>query len=99
MTIYGARVADGSDRARRKKDDPLRVYEGKVAASDGAVYAWFREPSGSGRSRLEIRINQDSFSELAQAMMRADPTAAIKAFGAAMQTVEIAERAPEASAA
>jgi hypothetical protein len=36
-----------------------------------------------------IEVDSDSFEEVAQAMMRASPSAAIKAFGAAMQAVEL----------
>jgi hypothetical protein len=43
----------------------------------------------SGGSRFNGSIRQDQFAELAKEMVLANPEAAIKAFGAAMQTVEI----------
>ncbi|MDW6020647.1 hypothetical protein SAZ10_02600 [Mesorhizobium sp. BAC0120] len=63
------------------------------------VYLWefggkstcmsFSIPSkGGGDTIIELQIESDSFAELAAAMMKADPKAATKAFGAALQLVE-----------
>jgi hypothetical protein len=52
----------------------LRVERGMVAIR------FSPEPS-----RFVVLISSDSFKDIAQAMMRADRGAAIKAFGAAMQ--------------
>ena len=49
--------------------------------------------------RFLIAIEPAAFTEVAHAMVKADPQAAIRAFGAAMQTVDITEieKAPAAA--
>ena len=42
--------------------------------------------------RFFIPIESEAFASLALEMMQADPAAAIKAFGAAMQTVEVVKQ-------
>lgn len=42
-------------------------------------------PDGEKDSRYFVTFTPNDFGELAAAMMKADPTAAIKAFGSAMQ--------------
>jgi len=41
------------------------------------------------QSSYDVVIGLNEFRELAELMMKADPQAAIRAFGAAMQTAEI----------
>ena len=45
----------------------------------------FVEPRGTGDRRYEIEIERAAFRNLAEAMIRTDREAALKAFGAALQ--------------
>lgn len=45
----------------------------------------FTEPRGYGKRCFNIEVGWDEFKNLAEAMIRTDRTAAIKAFGAALQ--------------
>src|SRR5437762_8362370 len=47
-------------------------------------------PTGRNHSNFRAVINPKQFEELARIMMEADPRAAIRAFGAAMQGAEVA---------
>jgi hypothetical protein len=46
-------------------------------------------PDGERRSTFEAYIVPDDFAELAKLMLKADPQAAIRAFGAALQDVSV----------
>jgi hypothetical protein len=56
-------------------------------------------PDGERGNVFRVTIGRDEFKELASAMMSADPTAAIKAFGAAMQEAPEIQKAPQRAAA
>jgi hypothetical protein len=66
----------------------------------GAVWIAFRtNPDGLRRQCYNVSISGNEFTELAQLMMKANPTAAIKAFGAAMQETPDIPAAHTAAAA
>lgn len=46
----------------------------------------FQEPRGKGARGYDVEIQRNSFKDLAEAMIRTDREAAIKAFGAALQS-------------
>ncbi len=64
---------------------------------DAALEPWNRcvlikfttNPDGQRGNAFRVTIGREEFRELAAVMMSADPTAAIRAFGAAMQEAEI----------
>lgn len=87
-------------KASRKDNKGYRPYaeklgiieaspEGKSRLSKaGAVGVDFRLFAGRGSSAMCVVVDADSFDELAGSMIDANPDAAIRAFGAALQTQE-----------
>jgi hypothetical protein len=55
----------------------------------GLTLAFSLPQGGKKQTRYEIPILDRDFGELADIMMKADPQAAIRAFGKAMQNVQI----------
>ncbi len=88
--------------------EPYRDHSYSAEVSfDGQLRVW-REPSygyleigfstdGQRRNTFSAPIDPKQFEELARLMVEADPQAAIRAFGAAMQDVEIQKRETDAS--
>jgi hypothetical protein len=65
---------------------PLTVLNtGRPYAIRNLVILTHMEPRGFGESRHTITIDTESFPALAQMMMHANPEAAMKAFGSALQ--------------
>ena len=54
----------------------------------GAVSMRFGILAGKGSSRYEFQVRADSFDELASKMIEANPDAAIRAFGAALERLD-----------
>jgi hypothetical protein len=83
MVAIRAPLSGSGDWKTRKK------YPVYVAGTvDGWVEFGFRtNPNGEKQSTFDVRIGRESFAELAQAMMNANPHEAIKAFGLAMQQI------------
>lgn len=67
------------------------TYEGGIAATSGPLgwrglrLAFVTNPDGQRRSLFSSHISSESFQELAQVMMKANPQAAIRAFGSAIK--------------
>lgn len=59
--------------------------------SEGHIEMRFGTGGEERQSSYYAPIGEGRFAELAQAMIKANPQAAIRAFGAAMQSVEIAK--------
>lgn len=59
--------------------------DGRIAVIGRTVRVNFTEAWKGRDSVVHVCFHADSFGDLAQAMMRANPGAAIKAFGAALQ--------------
>jgi hypothetical protein len=60
---------------------------------DGYIGIHFStDPDRHNRSYFSAGINPHKFEELARLMVEADPQAAVRAFGAAIQDVEIQKR-------
>jgi hypothetical protein len=79
MTIKAFREGASSESG-------LAILEvGRLHAYRNFVVLSHSEPRGYGESCHEIRIDADSFADLAQTMMHANPEATIKAFGCALQ--------------
>jgi len=55
----------------------------------GGPGGYLSAPFDTVQSSYDVVIGLNEFRELAELMMKADPQAAIRAFGAAMQTAEI----------
>src|SRR3954464_9762268 len=73
-------------RARNSTVFPgKKLGEANIRVEYGGVELVFAAERGYGDSHYDLRIHPASFEELAHAMMQADPNAAIKAFGAALQ--------------
>ena len=70
---YGRGSSKAIDKAR------IRVEQGLLEL------VFTSNADGSNDSRFQISVHSASFSDLAEAMMRANPTEAIKAFGAALE--------------
>lgn len=92
--------ADGGYSPSKEYDVGLHVRMPKRPRKDewpwGYVLMTFFTGGRRRRQRFEVQITSAGFKDLAQAMMRADPEEAIKAFGAAMQGVPaIAKAAPK----
>jgi hypothetical protein len=68
---------------------PYWTFEGgNVSVSSGSdeiKISFSIRSKGGGRTGLRIEIKKDSFETVAGAMMKSDPKAAMKAFGAALQ--------------
>jgi len=77
-----------------------RDYDAALEPWDQYVLIKFTtNPDGQKGNIFRVTIGRDEFKELAQAMMHADPSAAIKAFGAAMQAVPEIQKASQRAAA
>jgi hypothetical protein len=62
------------------------VDQARISVEDGLVGLTFTSnPEGANDSRFQASVAPDSFRDMAEAMMRANPTEAIKAFGAALE--------------
>lgn len=72
--------------------------KGTLQTSIDAVEIWWTNDIPL-RSTSRVAIRSEAFAAVAQAMMEVNPAAAIKAFGAALQTVDTAEigKAPAAA--
>jgi hypothetical protein len=64
---------------------PVQLKDAVVAVEYGRVVLSFREPKGFGNSVFNLHVLPESYTDLARAMMYADPHAAMRAFGAALQ--------------
>ena len=76
-------------------------FAGRMCAMsvDGYIGIQFStKPDGLRRSHFRAAIGPAKFEELARLMVEVDPQAAIRAFGAAMQDVEIQKRETDTSA-
>lgn len=51
-----------------------------------ADIGFFIDSKGGGETQILVKIQTQSFEALAKAMLKADPEAAIKAFGATLQS-------------
>jgi hypothetical protein len=73
-----------------------KKYEAWVGATEVLAGQWYlsvafiTNPDGQKRSSFDGVISPDNFNDLAKEMMKVDPVAAIKAFGAAMQEIQAA---------
>jgi hypothetical protein len=82
---------DHSYFAEKSYDGQMRVWHHDH--SYGYLEIGFStNPDGRRRSTFSAGIGPNKFEELARLMVEADPQAAIRAFGAAMQDVEIQKR-------
>jgi hypothetical protein len=82
-------------KAFRDSDIGHEPYGEKIGAREvgkpgifrtlGAVFTSFGMYAGKGASRYDFYIGSDSFEELAGKMIEANPDAAIRAFGAALE--------------
>ncbi|MBO0755296.1 MAG: hypothetical protein J2P54_05515 [Bradyrhizobiaceae bacterium] len=70
------------------------IKDGVCAHSKEVLITGMPSVPGIGFVDIVIRIDGESFKQLAQAMMDANASEAIKAFGAAMQSGIDRERAP-----
>jgi hypothetical protein len=70
------------------------IKDGVSAHPDEILITGMPSVAGLGFVDLVIRIDSESFKQLAQAMMDANASEAIKAFGAAMQSGIDRERTP-----
>jgi len=89
-------------REQRVSENPenWRDYDATLEQWDRNVLIKFTtNPDGQKGSVYRVTIGQDEFKELASIMMSADPTAAIRAFGTAMQEAPEIQKAYRAVAA
>lgn len=74
------------EREQRANPEVWKSYEAEMMPWSNKVLIKFdTNPDGQRGSNFRINVGQDEFNDLAQYMMRADLTAAIKAFGFALQ--------------
>jgi hypothetical protein len=66
------------------KESPLRRLDGITVHKNGVAIAKTGEGHGMPWVTAIIKVDPDSFGQLAQAMMNANANEAIKAFGMAM---------------
>lgn len=65
---------------------PELINEAQVRVELGSLLLRFASnPKGTNSSLYDVVIRPESYSEIAEAMIRAHPEEAIKAFGAAMK--------------
>lgn len=63
-----------------------QIDKARIRVEFGAVGLIFTSnPNGTNDSLFELYVQTDSFRDMAEAMMQANPTEAIKAFGAALE--------------
>src|SRR5262249_13755169 len=101
MDIFAFRVSGQNQAYKVHLAHGLQIPEPQSMHRLNAPHVWlqFSVPKFGGMTyygtkmseRFLIPIEPEAFASLALEMMRADPVAAIKAFGAAMQTVDAAE--------
>lgn len=60
-----------------------------ISVEDHAVHLSATLPVSSGESELGIWLAGGEFEKLAQAMMSADPTSAVRAFGVALSVYDL----------
>jgi hypothetical protein len=70
------------------------IKDGVCAHGNEVLVTGMPSVAGVGFVDLVVRIDVEGFKQLAQAMMDANPSEAIKAFGAAMQSGIDPERPP-----
>jgi hypothetical protein len=102
MDLYAIRVSSeehqrykvGVGNGRQIPDDPYTYRQNAPHVSLGFAINKFGVETGIYRwrqrsERFLIPIEPEAFADLAHAMMKADPQAAIRAFGEAMREFEI----------
>jgi hypothetical protein len=74
---------------RTHRDYAARVARNRDPRGRWLVIGFDTNPGGGKRQSYSVVAMPDDFEELAIAMLKADPEAAIRAFGAALQGFEL----------
>jgi hypothetical protein len=86
MGIHVRRRGSKSDLGSYRRQIGTKLDAGPTYAMHRVVIIGFRtNPKGEKPSDFDVSILSENFGMLARTMMHADPEAAIKAFGAALQ--------------
>ena len=102
QVIRSQRGSDSSWVTKKEYKGYLRVERITLDYPDHYGYLvilFGTNPDGQRGNTYDVRVFPREFAEVARAMMEADPTAAIKAFGAAMQDVPEISKAAHSPAA